>query len=271
MAEQPYFINQDKYEHLKQQINYEQLVTQLPQDKVVILDWSSIMSSFKDDENRAWTISHPSTSMRAYDGRLSASLVSGKERMTIEISSFNQGQKAAIEMALRDATNNNAPFIGYRLQDECVGDFCLVPSMMAHVNYMIFIYGNILIKLNHFNDEKEVLSVARYIQTAMEKAVAANPEQRLPARPTFQYTIEPARPVVGETFFIHVAPAEKHDGWEFNVAKKLLTDNIEYERNMGHNVYKFTAKSVGRGKAAFNLMDKKTLWVFTDEVTVNID
>jgi len=273
MADQQYFINKDKYDALKQQMNFEQLVTRLPADKLVILDWPSVISSFKDDENKPWAISHPSTSMNAYGGRLRAHIVSDNEEIDMEIFSFSQGQKVAIDMALRDATNSNAPFIAYKAQNECIGDFCLVPGIMDHVNFMILVYGNIRIDLNHFNSEKEVLSVARYIQSAMEKAVMENPEKRLPARPTFKYTIEPARPGEGETFFIKVMPAplDKYAAKEFDVARKLLTDNIEYERNMGNNVYKFTAKSAGTGKVAFNLMDKKTLWVFTDEVTVNID
>jgi len=55
------------------------------------------------------------------------------------------------------------------------------------------------------------------------------------------------------------------------VAEKFLTNNIEYERDMGNNTYQFSVKSAGEGRVAFNLMDRKTLWVFTDTVMVDID
>ena len=63
----------------------------------------------------------------------------------------------------------------------------------------------------------------------------------------------------------------KLDPRAFRVAKDLISNNIEYQENLGDGVYKFTAKAVGIGTAAFSLLDKKTLWAFTDTVTVHID
>jgi len=70
---------------------------------------------------------------------------------------------------------------------------------------------------------------------------------------------------------VSVSPSEIDPAWEFDVAEKFLSHNIEYEQQMANNTYRFSVKSAGEGRVAFHLMDRKTLWVFTDTIIVDID
>ncbi len=267
-------LNQDKLDTLKREMGYEAVINQLPKDKLVILDWENALKVFKDTEGRVWRISYPSSSARTYQGDLTANLKSGNEEMHIVVHSMSLGQKDAVNLALWQATNTNAPFIWYKHDPRCFSDFCLTPRMSDNVSDVKFNYGNILIELNRLaGDDKNVLPVAQYLQSIMEKAVAENPDQKLPSRPKIVYTVNPTQIKSGETFTVTTksGPGYQKALWAFDVAPDMISDNIDYKEDLGDGVHKFTAKAAGKGTISFSLMDKKTLWVFTDTVSVNIE
>jgi hypothetical protein len=200
-------------------------------------------------------------------------LRSDKGNIRIVVNSLSLGQEDAIDLALWEATNSNALFVYYKHEPNSFSTFCLVPREGDIVDAVKFVYGNIVIELNQPAFDTDVLPVARALQSAMEKAVAANPEGRLPARPKITYTVTPTRITVGESFTVTAkfGAGHKRDPMTFDVASELVSSNIEYEEDLGEGVYKFTAKAAGPGTVAFSLLDKKTLWVFTDSVPVNID
>ena len=268
-------INQDKIDVIKREMNFPQFIRQLPPDKRVILDWASLLSGFKDAEGTTWRTRADgcSYSRRAEHGALDTRLRSDKGNIQIVVNSLNQGQEDAIDWALWDATNSNAPFVPRKYEPQCFSTLCLIPRQQSTVEFMSIVYGNIAINLTQYGSGNDVRPVARYLQSAMEKAVAANPEQRLPPRPKVVYTVSPTRIKAGETFTVTAKFSAGHqrDPRSFDVANELLSSNIEYEEDLGGDVYKFTAKAAGQGTVAFSLLDKKTLWVFTDTVTVDID
>ena len=206
-------------------------------------------------------------------GRLKINLDSDKGSIRVIVHSLSQGQEDAIDLALWEATNSNAPFVYYKYDPHCFSTFCLIPRQGSTVESMTFVYGNIMIELRHSGSGHDVLSVARYLYSAMEKAVAANPEGRLPARPKITYTVAPAQIKAGDGFTVTAkfGAGQQKEPRTFDVAGELVSGNVEYEEDLGDNVYKFTAKAAGQGTVSFKLLDKKTLWVFTDSVTVNIE
>lgn len=275
MAEERLSLNQDKLDALKQEMNYTQFIRQLPPDKRVILDWQALLSVIKDDEGIIWRTHSEDASYgyQAGHGRLKTHLRSDSVNITIVAHSLSQGQKEAIDAALFDATNSNAPFVPYKFEPHCFSTLCLIPRQQDVVESILFVYGNIMIDLVSSDSEYNVLPFARALHAAMQKAVAANPEGKLPARPHVSYTVNPTRVKVGENFTVTAKfdGSAQLDPKTFRVAKKLISSNIEYQKNLGAGVYKFTAKAAGMGTAAFGLFDKKTLWVFNDNVTVHID
>jgi len=273
MAVERFSLNQSKIDTLKQEMNYAQVIARLPKQKVVILDWSAVLSHFEDDEGTVWDLDISTYGDETGHGYLGASLHSSLGSVSAVIHSLSDGAKAAIDLALWEATNNNADFIYYKYAENVVGDFSLVPRNGNIVRSLLFVYGNILIELSYatYEDQQDVLSIARYLQVIMDKAVVANPEGALPARPAFQYSVGSQQIKAGRTFKVTVTPDYDQTVVNFDVAEDMLSANIEYEEGLGDGVYRFTAKAAGAGTVAFSVMDKKTLWTFTDMLTVNID
>ena len=271
---QPPFYHQKMLDEFKREIRFEQLLNKLPKDKIVLVNWGQAIKEFKDAEGTTWR-GDISTVFGADDfGHMSASLESSQGTINIQISSMRDGQREAIEHALREAATTSMPYINSRVYEPCFADFCLTLRDSPISSRFRFVYGNIYVWLDYVDvDDKDVLPVARYLQSVMEKVVVANPDHKLPARPKTAFTISPTQIKAGETFTVTVKPGAGYQKalWYFDVAQDQLSDNVEYEEDLGDNVYKFTAKAPGPGTVAFNLMDKKTLWVFTDTVTVNIE
>lgn len=266
-------INQPKIDVIKQEMNFEQFIRQLPPDKRVILDWQALLNEFKDTDGTIWRVDYSSYSFRAEHGVLGLNLKSNQGILGLSVHSLSQGQEDAIDLALFDSTNSNASFVSYKYEPQCPGTFCLVPRHDNNLGSMMFVYGNILIKLNCAESGSNCQSVARFLQASMEKAVVRNPEGNLPSRPQITYVVTPKRVKAGESFTV---TAEFGGGYNldpdfFDVGKELLSSNIEYEEELRSGVYKFTAKSAGPGTVAFSLLDKKTLWVFTDNVPLTIE
>lgn len=267
-------INQRKIDVIKQEMNFAQFIRQLPPDKRVILDWPALLSEFKDAEGVVWRATDGSSSFDTGHGEIGVTLKSNTNDgngIGITIHSLSLGQEDAIDLALFDSTNSNAPFVPYKYEPQCVGTFCLVPRQGDAAEEMMFVYGNILIKLRCSGGS--ILPIARALQFAMEKAVAVNPEGKLPARPKITYTVNPTHIKVGESFTVTAkfSAGLQMDPKTFGVAKELLSNNIEYKKNLGGGVYRFNANAPGPGTVAFSLLDKKTLWVFTDTVPVTIE
>jgi len=272
MAFERFSLNQDKIDTLKREMNYTQVIARLPEEKIVILDWETALNHFKDDEGTVWNSNNISYGDEAGHGYLDASLRSTHGQVGVVIHSLSEGAKTAIDLALWEATNSNADFIYYKYAENVVGEFSLVPRDGKIVRSIYFVYGNILIKLTHSNYEarQDVLSIARYLQVVMEKAVKINPQGMFPVRPMFQYSVGSQQIKARQTFNVTVTPDYDQALVRFDVAEEMLSENIEYEENLGDSVYKFTAKVAGSGTVAFKVMDKKTLWAFTDTFTVNI-
>lgn len=278
MAQQP-FYHQEMLDAFKREIRFEQLLQKLPEDKRVLVDWEAVLREVKDTEGTVWRGVKPSVYGMASFGLLSDNLKSDKGVVGLKVYSLPKGQRAAIEEALRNVATTSMHRINKRIYEPCFADFCLAPKDSMFYAFFSFVYGNLYVGLNYIelHDQnalgENVLPLARALHTAMQKAVAANPEGKLPARPRITYTVNPARAKAGETFTITVKFGEgaKLDPHTFDVAQDLLSNNIEYEEDLGGGVFKFTAKAPGMGTAAFSLLDKKTLWVFTDTVTVHVD
>lgn len=264
-------INQSKIDVIKQEMNFPRFIQQLPPDKRVIIDWPALLSEIKDTEGTVWRAIDTSYSCDTEHGEMEVHLKSGKDSIGVSIHSLTQGQEDAIDWALWNATNSNAPFVYFKHEPNCFSSFCLVPRKGNVVESIFFVYGNIAVKLTKYG--YDVLPLARALHAAMQKAVAANPEGKLPDRPKIIYTVNPPRVNAGEGYTV----TAKFDGGAqldpkgFRVAEELISNNIEYQENLGAGVYKFIAKTAGMGTAAFSLFDKKTLWVFTDSVTVHVD
>jgi hypothetical protein len=62
-----------------------------------------------------------------------------------------------------------------------------------------------------------------------------------------------------------IAPARIH------LEGRLVSDNIEYQEDATEGVFRYTALAVGPGTVSVDLLDKQTLWVFTDTVPVNVE
>ena len=272
MATERVSLNQDKIDVLKREMNYAQFIRQLPKDKRVILDWQALLSVFKDSEGTIWRtrVQDYFYSRDAEHGALDTRLRSDKGSIRIVVHSLSQGQEDAIDLALWDSSMSNAPFVPYKYEPQCFSTLCLIPRQQSTVEFMTFVYGNIVIDLSYSGDNNDVRPVAHYLQSAMEKAVAANPEQRLPARPKITYTVTPTRIKAGETFTVTLPTDYPNTQWDFGFSEELLTPNITYDKKR-MNIITLKAVSPGKGVVSFSLMDKKTLWVFTDTVTVNID
>ena len=256
-------INQDKIDVIKREMNFAQFMRQLPPDKRVILDWPSLLSGFQDAEGTIWR-ARAGDDPIIFDpehGELKTRLRSDKGSTHIVVHSLSQGQEDAIDLTLFDSTNSNAPFVPYKYEPNCVSSLCLMPRQQSTVGSMIFVYGNIMIDLcsARSGDNNDVRPIARYLQSAMEKAVAANPEQRLPARPKIAYTVTPTQIKAGETFTVTAkfGAGYQKDPRSFDVANELVSSNIEYEEDLGGDVYKFTAKAAGKGTVSCSLLDKK--------------
>jgi len=273
MAFERFSLNQNKIDILKQEMNYPQVIAQLPEQKIIILDWVAALENFKDDEGTVWNLDISAYGDETGHGYLDASLHSPRGSVSIVIHSLSEGVKAAVDLALWEATNNNADFIYYKYAEHAIGDFSLVPRNGNIVRSLLFVYGNILIELTHptYEDRQDVISIARHLQITMDKAVAANPEGTPPPRPIFQYSVGSQQIKLGRTFKVTVTPDYDQAVVGFDVAEEVLSENIEYEEDLGGGVYKFTAKAAGVGTVAFSVMDKKTLWTFTDTFKVNID
>ena len=263
-------MNQDKLDVMKREMNYAQFMRQLPPDKRVILDWPALLSVFKDADGTTWRTSGQDDyySRRAERGALDTRLRSDSGSMQVVVHSLSHGQEEAINQALRMAANSNAPFVPYKYEPQCFSTFCLIPRQQSTVESMKFVYGNIMIELSH--KDHDVRPIARYLQSAMEKAFAANPEQRLPARPKITCAVTPTQIKAGETFTVTLPTDYPNAQWDFGFSKELLTPNVAYDKKR-MNIITLKAVSPGKGVVSFSLMDKKTLWVFTDTVTVNID
>lgn len=268
-------LNQGKIDVIKHEMDFPRFIQQLPPDKRIILDWPALLSEIKDAEGVVWRMrkgDEPSL-FQAHHGELTTRLRSDNNNVHLNIHSLSLGQEDAIDLALFTSTNSNAPFVPYKYEPQCFSTLCLVPRQANIVKSVIFVYANIVVDLTHYGSDYNVLPLARTLHTAMQKAAAANPEGKLPAWPRITYTVNPARAKAGETFTITVKFGEgaKLDPHTFDVAQDLISNNIEYEEDLGGGVFRFTAKSPGMGTAAFSLLDKKTLWVFTDTVTVHVD
>lgn len=259
-----------KLRQFRQEIGYENLITNLPLEKVVSLGWLDLLNEFEDTNRTKWKLRYPSFAVDDKRGSLTANLVSSEGEANIAVSSYNKNRIQAIDEMLRKATDTSASFLPYKVGDLKLGDFCLVPRKRANVYSIKFLFGNILVDIRHINSEKDVLPIARYVQSAMEKAVAANPEGKLPARPKISYPLSRTRITVGETFTVTLPTGYPNAQWDFGFSEQLLTPNIKYD-NKEMNVLTLKAVAPGPGAVSFNLMDKKTLWVFTDRVVVNID
>lgn len=273
MAQQP-FYNQEMLDDFKREIRFERIVSGLPPDKLVLVDWVQAIKEFKDTEGTLWRGRISSVFGMNDFGRMDGSLKSSQGQININITLMRDGQRAAIEHALQEVATTSMDHINSRVYEPCFADFCLTLKHSRTISRLRFVYGNMYIWLDDVDEsDKDVLPVARYLQSLMEKAVAANPEGKLPPRPHISYTVNPKRVKVGENFTV----TAKFDGGAqldpkaFRVAKDLISSNIEYQENLGGGVYKFTAKAAGMGTVAFGLFDKKTLWVFNDNVTVHID
>ena len=277
----PPFLHQKKLDAFKHEIRYERVLEKLPPDKRVLLDWGPIVSEIKDAEGVTWRGKDPSVFAAGAMANLSVSLKSELGIVSMNVYSLRDGQKEAVEEALHYVASSSTDRVQREIYESCFADFCLAPRMAAgnRADRFDFVYGNIYIHLDcieYLGDstgiEGDVLPLARAFQSAMEKAVFANPEGRLPARPRISYTVTPTRIKVGETFIVTTsfAGGAKLDPRTFDVAQDLVSNNVEYEKDLG-NSYKFAAKAAGIGTVAFSLLDKKTLWVFTDTVTVHID
>ncbi len=272
MAFERFSLNQDKIDTLKREMNYTQVIARLPEEKIVILDWEVALKRFNDDEGTIWSSSNISYGDEAGHGYLDASLHSARGQVGVVIHSLSEGAKTAIDLALWEATNSNADFIYYKYAKNVVGEFSLLPRDGGIVRSIYFVYGNILIKLIHsdYDAKQDVLSIARYLQVLMEKAVKINSQGMPPVRPMFQYSASSQQIKARQTFNVTVTPGYDQALVRFGVAEEMLSENVEYEENLGDGVYKFTAKAAGSGTVAFKVMDKKTLWAFTDTFTVNI-
>lgn len=277
----PPFLHQKTLDAFKHEIRYERVLEKLPPDKRVLLDWGQVLKEFKDTEGVTWRGKDPSVFAVGSMANLNVSLKSELGIVGMDVYSLANGQKEAIEVALHTVSMTSMERVNRQLYEPCFADFCLEPRDPLFENIMSrfdFVYGNLYVKLHYIeyvgkSYERNVLPLARALHGAMEKAVAANPDGRLPARPKISYTVSPTPVKIGETFTVTAkfGAGAQLDPRTFNVADELISSNIEYEKNLGDGVYKFTAKAVGFGTVAFSLLDKKTLWVFTDTVTVNID
>lgn len=277
----PPFLHQKKLDAFKHEIRYERLLSKLPPDKRVLVDWGQLLKEFKDAEGVTWRGKDPSVFAIGSMANLNVNLKSDLGIVGMNVYSLTDGQKEAIEVALHTVSMTSMEQVDHRLYEACFADFCLEPRDPLFENIMSrfdFVYGNLYVELHYIeyagkSYERNVLPIARALHAAMQKAVAANPEGKLPARPRVSYTVNPTRVKVGENFTV----TAKFDGGAqldpktFRVAKDLVSNNIEYQENLGTGVYKFTATLPGMGTVAFSLLDKKTLWVFSDTVTVHID
>lgn len=281
----PPFLHQKKLDAFKHEIRYERVLEKLPPDKRVLLDWEQIVQGFEDTERVKWRGKNPSLFAIGSMANLSVSLKSDLGIVGMNVYSLADGQKEAIEVALHTVSMTSMMQVNRQLYEPCFADFCLEPRDPLFANVMSrfdFVYGNLYVELHYIeyagertitNMDGNVLPLARALHATMQKAVAANPEGKLPARPRISYTVHPTPVKVGEAFTVTAAfgGGAQLDPKVFRVAKDLISDNMEYEKNLGNGVYKLAAKAAGIGTVAFSLLDKKTLWVFTDTVTVHID
>lgn len=274
MAEVP-FYNQNVLDAFKKEIQYEKRLKSLPEDKFVLVDWKSTLNQFTDSEGVTWLSTRMSTFEAHLYGRLSATLKSDLGTIKVVVHSIQEGQKSAIEFALREAATTSMSYVDMKYYDSCFSDFCLVGTNPRVVDYTMFIFGNIFVQLDFYNEyNKDLLPVARYIQSVMEEAVADNPEKKLPGRPQFNYTVNQTKIKSKSSFTLTVGPGVGYSRelWDFGVAEELMnSEHIEYDEELGSDVYKFSAKKSGQGTIAFSLMDRKTLHIFSDTITVDIE
>lgn len=273
MAEE-LFYNQPMLDAFKREIQFDKIIDNPPEDKFILVDWSVALKEFQDSEGIVWRLTDMSTYEFELNGGLRSSIESKQGRIDIQVHSIPKGQAMAIEFALRTVATTSMDYVNWRDYQPCFSDFCLTPLDSKIAHYFLFVYGNISIQLDYWDVyDTSVLPVARYLQSVMEKAVAANPDKNLPLRPSFIYTVNEQQVNAKKSFTLTVKPGESYSRalWDFDVAQDLLSDNIEYEEELGDNTYKFTAKSAGKGTIVFSLMDRKTLYLFTDTVSVNIE
>lgn len=276
----PPFLHQEELDAFKHEIGYERLLEKLPPDKRVLLDWEQTVKEFKDTEGTMWRGKTTSVFGMASMASLSVSLKSDTGIVSMNVYSLPGGQKEAIEEALHSVAMTSMRQIHRKLYEPCFADFCLAPkSLLGSMDRFDFVYGNLYVKLDciehlgRWAGGGNVLPIARALHAAMERAVAANPEGRLPARPKITYAVNPTHIKVGESFTVTATfgTGSQMDPKTFDVANELLSTNVEYEEDLGKGVFKFTAKTPGPSTVAFGLLDKKSLWVFTDTVPVTIE
>ncbi len=83
MAFERFSLNQDKIDTLKREMNYTQVITRLPEEKIVILDWEVALKRFNDDEGTLWNSSNISYGDEAGHGYLDASLHSARGQVGV--------------------------------------------------------------------------------------------------------------------------------------------------------------------------------------------
>lgn len=275
-----FIVDLDKVDRYKRKINYDEILKKLSPRKVVLVDWANTLKEFRDADGATWRTSDIVVNNQQITGNLKARLESEWGSIRIEIVSVPPKTPwvTTVDYALYKVSQlTNSIVLTYRAYKDYPGDLGLTSSYIDHS--IALVYGNIFIEMDswlhhgEYNFVKSIGPVAHYLQAAMEKAFASNPEGKLPARPSITYTANPTRVKAGETFTITAKfdGGRKLDPRSFDVAKDLISDNLEYAEDLGGGVFKFTAKSPGMGTVAFSLLDKKTLWVFTDSVTVHVD
>ncbi|MBL1276965.1 MAG: hypothetical protein COB30_012845 [Ectothiorhodospiraceae bacterium] len=260
MAEAP-FYNQGLLDEFKNEIQYKKIISGLPDDKFVQVDWSSLLNNITDSNGVVWKgDDYGSYQVQQY-GELTSTLVSDLGAINVTIHSIPSGQKSAIDFALRSAATTSMDSIQMKYYQSYFSDFCLIGMNPRVVNFIMYIFGNIFVELEYYNDYKrndynqDVLPIARYIQSVMEKAVASNPDKKLPSRPQFKYTINQSKIKAKSSFTLTVEPGigYSREFWDFGVAKELNSEHVEYDEQLGSGVYKF----INRGQTTFFLSSHK--------------
>ncbi len=244
-----------------------------PEQHGILADWGQI-PQFTKNYRTGWKFYLDDK--KVYQGGMGEASWSyrskkGEESLSIQVTVFSKGQKAAIERMIMKATATTTMFCPYGPASESVGDFAAMSLNERIKDSIMWIYYNVLVEIDASDNRYNVLPMAKSMQAFMEKHVSTEIDKHLPRVERIE--VNPPRVGVGKKFQVKLYLPEDpaSSDWMIDIDESLDKPGyLNYVTRDGLTAT-FIGKKPGQGLISVQVLDKKTLLSPVLEISVEIE
>ena len=260
-------LNQNLLDDFKTSIGYSNLVAHAPTEKHITIDWQNALQKITDSNGTVWTSQTKAPILDVSgEAHLRLTLESHNGAAIIDIVFLPGTWKERLNSALLSLAFTNASSINYKI-DPHIDDVFLIPKDQTEMSFVNFLYGHFNIKISHW-DGHNVAPLAEAIYQLMQHNTLKTARKN-----NIEFHIVADKPQYSVGSFIRLKLESKKNNWSSErihfEASTLHSEHLEYIEK-SDNVLVFKALKKGKINIPLSIMDKKTLYVETKSVTIEI-